>query len=51
MEERKKIQDWVWDVLLIAAAFVLWALMFRAYLSGKAILDSDAVSYYDHIKF
>lgn len=51
MEERKKIQDWVWDVLLIAAAFVLWAHMFRAYLSGKAILDSDAVSYYDHIKF
>src|SRR5262245_44349271 len=51
MEESKKIQQWVWDVLLIVAAFILWALMFGAYLSGKVILDSDAVSYYDHIKF
>jgi hypothetical protein len=45
-------QSWMWsDALLIAAAFVLWAVMFRGYLSSRVALFDDAISYYDHIKF
>ncbi len=39
------------EALLLALAFVLWMIMFRDYLSGKAAIFDDAVSYYDHIKF
>ncbi len=39
------------DALLVVAAMILWALMFRGYLSSKVALFDDAISYYDHIKF
>jgi hypothetical protein len=37
--------------LWIVLGFVLWVYAFRGYLSSKFILDSDAISYYEHIKF
>lgn len=50
-KEHKRSFGIGWDSWLMALAFVLWAIMFRAYLSGKVALFDDAVSYYDHIKF
>lgn len=50
-QEHKNFRNGTKDFVLIIFAFVLWALMFRGYLSGKVALFDDAISYYDHIKF
>ncbi len=35
----------------MALAFLVWIYAFRGFLSGHLSLESDALSYYDHIKF
>jgi len=37
--------------LLMMASFLLWVFCFRGFLTGKLAIVSDAISYYDHIKF
>jgi hypothetical protein len=37
--------------ILVLAAFAMWVFHFRGFLSGQLPFTSDAISYYDHIKF
>lgn len=38
-------------VIILVLSFFIWSFCFRGFLSGELALSSDAVSYYDHIKF
>ena len=41
-----------WPIALwIFFTFVIWAYVFRGYLSSRFTLISDAQSYYDHTRF
>jgi hypothetical protein len=39
----------VWPYML--ACFALWMFIFRGFIFGDLAFDSDAISYYEHIKF
>jgi hypothetical protein len=40
-----------WSILTLIAGFILWIICFRGFILGKLSLTSDAIAYYEHIKF